>query len=465
MKGKVYLVGAGPGKYDLITVRGANILAQADVVIYDYLVDKQLLEYAPTYAEFICGGKLAHKGRYSYGHPVDQNIIDNIVIEKVNEGKKVVRLKNGDPAFFSRFSEELRALIKAGIEFEIIPGVTASGAASSLCGIPLTDRDHASSCVFVAGHENPSKKNTINNWEELSKAGTMVIYMGVGNLNRIVAKIRERGKPLETPVAIIKDVSLISQKIITGTLGNIVRLAKNKRLSSPAIIIIGSVCSMKEELNWSKRNKRVLFAGLSEERYFLAGNYVHVPLIKIVPAESYKEFDSYITHIRNYDWIVFSSRYGVEYFFQRFRNLGFDARRLHNAKIAVIGQSTRNKLNMYGINADLIPQDESSRGLIEAFKREDLKGKKIFIPRSNLSDKGIKTLLEEQGAEVIASVAYNNIMPDNLPDLDLSSFDEIMFTSPSTVRNFKKRYGKIPVDITVKCIGNVTKMEFEKEFK
>ncbi|MFH1283821.1 MAG: uroporphyrinogen-III C-methyltransferase [bacterium] len=464
IKRKVYLIGAGPGKHDLITVRGKRIIEQAEVIIYDYLVDKELLAYARQDAELICCGKLAHKGKYSYGHPVEQEVIDRIILKKAAENKKVVRLKNGDPAFFSRFSEELKMLLNADIEFEVVPGITAAGAASCLSGIPLTDRDLASSCVFAAGHESASKERN-NNGEILSQSGTLVIYMGVGNLKKIIKKVIETGKSAETPVAIIKDISLISQQLIRGTLDDIVRKAEEAHLTPPAIIIIGEVAGMNRKYNWSERNKRILFTGLSQERYFLEGTYVHLPMIRIEPLADYTEFDEHVKHIRDFDWIVFTSRVGVEYFFKRFNYLGFDARHLHNIKIAVIGQSTRQELNQHGLMPDVIPQDESSKGLVDALKDNDIKGSKIFIPRSNLSDKGMEKACTDLSAEVIASLAYNNVMPPDLPDLNLKEFNEILFTSPSTVRNFKRRYGTIPDDISVACIGDVTKAAFIDEFK
>lgn len=193
MKNKVYLVGAGPGKPDLITVRGLNILKEADVIIYDYLVDRRLLGYAKDGAELICCDKLGKK-RYSNGFLVHQDKINNLLIKKAKEGKKVIRLKNGDPSIFSRCSQELGILVKNNIEFEVVPGVTAGVAASGLNGIPLTDRRYASSCVFATGHEDPKKKESLLDWNALSKMGTIVLYMAVENLETIVYKMLESGE-------------------------------------------------------------------------------------------------------------------------------------------------------------------------------------------------------------------------------------------------------------------------------
>ena len=462
MSGKVYLVGGGPGKPDLITVRGLNILKEADVVIYDYLVDRQLLEYTKEGAELVCCDRLAKKGRYSDGFSIHQEKITNLVIEKAKKDKKVIRLKNGDPSIFSRCSQELEALAKARIEFEIVPGVTAASTTSCLTGIPLTDREYATDCVFVTGHEAPSKDESMLDWNAIAKNGTVVLYMAVENLADIVKKLVEAGKDKNTPVAVVQNASLLNQRVLRGTLKDIVVKAKDEKIKPPAIIIIGKVAKLEKNFNWLRRNKRVLFTGLSEERFFIRGTYFHLPLIKICLLENYDKFDDYLRSIRKFDWVVFASRYGVEYFFKRLNAIGNDARALTHIKIAAVGNSTKNRLLDFGIHADLVPWEESSRGLLKRFKKENINGKRIFMPRSDLSDKGLKNGLKRLGAVVISSYAYRNVMPSDLPDLELSNFDEIMFTSPSTVRNFKKRYGKIPKGITRRFIGDVTLAEAKK---
>jgi len=479
MKGKVYLVGAGPGKADLITVRGLNILKEADVVIYDYLVDKSLLEYTKKGAELICCDELGKK-RYSNGFLIHQEKINQLLTKKAKEGKKVVRLKNGDPSIFGRLSQELEILHKNKIDFEIVPGVTAASAASAFSGIPLTDRRFASSCVFVTGHEDPTKKKSLIDWKSIAKQATVVLYMAVENISFIVKKLIEEGMSKDTPIAIIQDVSLITQKTLITTLKDILKL-KTVKVKPPAIIIIGKTVKLEKKFNWLKKSKKILFTGLSGERFFLKGTYFHLPLIKIEPIDDYREFDNHLKNISDYDWVIFTSRYGVEYFFKRLQFIGYDSRILKDVKIAAIGNSTKNRLLDFGIKADLVPKKESSEGLLREFKKIDLKGKKIFLPRSNLSDKGLAKGLASYGAEVISSVAYKNVMPRDLPDLpafvktsagihrslwrrwiDLNFFNEIMFTSPSTVRNFKKRYARLPQGIKIKCIGDVTLREARK---
>jgi len=458
---KVYLIGAGPGKADLITVRGLNILRQADVVIYDYLVDTQILSEAKEGAELICCDTLKGR-RYSNGFFKDDEKINQLLIKKVKEGKRVVRLKNGDTGIFSRVSGELEALIKENIRFEIVPGVTGASGASAFSGIPLTDRRFASSCIFVTGHEDPAKIESLLDWQSIASQGTIVLYMAVENLTEIVKNLIDSSKSPLTPVAVIQNASLITQKVIKGNLEDIVKKAKHENIKPPALIIIGEVVKLEKNFNWLKKNKRILFTGLSQERFFLKENYFHIPLIKIEPLEDYEELDSFLGKIGEFDWIVFTSRYGVEYFFKRLNHLGFDSRLLKDIKIAVIGNSTKTRLLDFGVIADLMPVKESSEGLLEAFKKENLKDKKIFLPRSDIADKGLTAGLELLGARVTSCVSYKNRMPEDLPDLNLSFFDEIMFTSPSTVRNFRKRYGKIPEEIKIRCIGEVTLKEAER---
>ncbi len=462
---KVYLVGAGPGNPGLITVRGLEILRQADTVVYDYLVDKRILEQAKEGAELICCDKLRNK-------------INDFVIKKVNQGKKVIRLKNGDPSIFARCSQELNALVKEKIEFEVVPGVTAANVASCLSGIPLTDRRFASSCVFVTGHEDPKKKRSLIDpsislrvngersrtidWNSITKSGTIILYMAVGNLNKTVKSLLKAGKDKDTPVAIVQNISLPTQKVLTGTLKDIVASARSQEIKPPAIVIIGEVVKLEREFNWLKKNRRVLFTGLSNKRYFTKGTYFHLPLVKIEPMKSYEEFDNYLNKIKEFDWIVFASRYGVEYFFKRLKLIGLDSRVLNNIQIAAIGNSTMKCLLDFGVLADLVPKKESSAGLIEAFKKLNLEGKKIFLPRSDISDKSLSKEFARLGARVTTGFAYRNVMPKDLPELDLNFFNEIIFTSPSTVRNFKKRYKNVPENVKIKCIGNVTLKEAKR---
>lgn len=460
---RVYLVGAGPGDPALITVRGRRVLRQADVVIHDYLVDPRMLAEARPDAELVsCGvlGKCPSSGAGSLKH---QEKINALMILKARQGMRVVRLKCGDPFIFGRASEEMRALIRDKIGFEIIPGVTAASVAASFSGIPLTDRRCVSSCVFVTGHENPARGKSFIDWQAVAGAGTAVFYMAVKTLPAIIARLAGAGKSRHTPAAVVQDAGLLTQKVVTGTLKDIVAKTRVARIRPPAVIIIGEVVRCEKEFNWFREAKKVLFTGISQERFFEDELVFHLPLIRIAPLTDYREFDRALKSAAGSDWLVFSSRYGAQYFFQRLNHIGLDARRFGGVKIAAIGDSTRRKLLEFGMVADLVPEDESSRGLLEAFGKMNLAGKKIFVPRSDLSDKGLTDGLAQQGAVVCAPVAYRNIAPEVLPDIDFGLFDEIRFSSPSGVRNFIARYGsRIPKRIKVSCIGDVTRNEARK---
>ncbi|NQV04623.1 MAG: uroporphyrinogen-III C-methyltransferase [Candidatus Omnitrophica bacterium] len=458
---KVYLIGAGPGRPDLITVRGLNILKQADVVVHDYLIDKALLDEARPGAQVISCRSLG-KECYSRNPQLAQKRINELVVREAKEGKRVVRVKNGDPSIFSRSREEIKSLVKNKIEFEIVPGVTAANAAAGFSGIPLTDREYCSSVVFLTGHESNGKKKTSVDWDRIAKFESIVIYMGVNNISKIVSNLVKSGKSDKTPVAVVSRAADINQKTVRGKLNDISAKVKRQGIRPPAIFIIGRTAGLEKNFNWLKKNKRVLFTGLSKERFFGDATYHHLPLISIEPLDDYEEFDGYLKEIKQFDWIVFASRYGVEYFFKRLREVGYDSRGLGKIKIAAVGKSTKERLLDFGISADLVPEKESSEGLIEEFKKIYLKGKLIFLPRSDISDKGLERSFQKLGAIVTASFAYRNKIAKDLPDLDLNNFDEIMFTSPSTVRNFKKRYISLPKDIRVKCIGDVTLKEAKR---
>jgi len=458
---KVYIVGAGPGRPDLITVRGLNILKQADVVIYDYLVDKRLLVHAKEGAELICCDRLG-SARPQGDSLSRQENINKMLVKKAKSNKKVLRLKNGDPAIFSRVSSELEALHKELLAFEVVAGVTAASAASAFTGAPLTDRRFSSSVVVVTGHEEQKKKESLIDWKSIASSGTVVLYMSAGKISGIVKRLVDSGRSSQTPALVVQDAGGINQKIAKARLKYIAAKAKAENIKAPAIFIIGKVADLEKRFNWLKKGKKILYTGLSDERFFLKGTYYHLPLIKIVAMEDYKRFDAHLKDIKRFDWIVFMSRYGVEHFFKRLMAIGLDVRALNGIRIAAIGCSTANRLSDVGISADLMPKKESSQGLLGELKQMDLKSKKIFLPRSNLGDKGLTVNFRKLGAKVTSGFAYRNIMPNDLPAIDFNFFDQIFFTSPSTVRNFKRRYGCLPKHIKASCIGDVTLKEFKR---
>jgi uroporphyrinogen III methyltransferase/synthase len=436
-------------------------LEQADVVIYDYLVDRRVLKYANSDAELICGDELTRE-RHSDGFAKRQGIINKIMVERAREGKKVVRLKNGDPFIFGRAREEIEALTQSKIEFAVIPGITAANAAACFTGIPLTARGISSSVVITTGHEASEKSKSFINWEKIAQIDTVVLYMAVENLSQITQKLMAGGKRADTPVAVISQVSKIGQKIVVGSLENIEDKVRAEKISAPAIVIVGEVVRKEKDFNWFRKAKKVLFTGLSGERFFKRGIFFPLPLIQIKPLKDYAQMDSLIKRMDIFDWIIFTSRFGVLYFFQELFKMGFDSRNLGGVKVAAIGSSTAEKLRKYGIIADLIPPEESSAGLLSEFKKLNIRENKVLLPRSDLADESLSEGLKNLGAEVYTCVAYRNVMPENLPELDLNFFDEIIFTSPSTLRNFIKRYGKPPERVRIRTIGPLTAKEAEK---
>ncbi|MCD6460328.1 uroporphyrinogen-III C-methyltransferase [bacterium] len=460
---KVYIVGAGSGKWDLISVRGLNILKQADVIIYDYLIDKNIFCHTNNKAELI---SCAHLGKTSYADSKKsvkvQHNINQLIVDYAKKGKKVVRLKGGDVSVFSRISEELDYLNEYNISFEIVPGITSGCIASAYAGIALTARNLSSDVLFLSGYEKNFSNEATVNWQSAAGCSTIVIYMGVKHISKISDFLTRFGKPKDTPVYCVSNVAGITQVDIVSNLKNISEATEKNQINPPAIFIIGELVNLNKKFGWFKQSRKILYTGLSEERFFLDGLFFHVPMIQIKPLDNYQRFDSCLTCIEKYDWIVFTSRYGVDYFFKRFNSLGFDSRRLKGIKIAVIGNSTKNKLNKFGLNPDLIPAQETSAGLLAEFSKINVKNRRIFIPRSDLSSKGIPDGLRKIGAAVTDSIAYKNVIPNDLPDINFDFFDEIFFTSPSTVRNFITQYANPPKHLDIKCIGSATYKEAKK---
>lgn len=458
MKGIVYIVGSGPGDKGLITVRGAKVLSQCDVVVYDYLCGSQVLEYCREDCEKVCAEEFENK------HSLDRiTKMYEFIIKRVKEGKKVVRLKGGDPSVFGRLQEEERILVENGIEYRVVPGVSAGVAGACMIGIPLTSREFAPKVSFITGHESPNKEISFIEWDKISDKETLVLYMGVERIGEITRNLINNSKlQPETPVLAVKNISRIDQKYVISSLERIEKDIIDYGITPPTIFIIGNVVKYEESLNWYRRQKKILFTGISEERFFEEGIIFHVPMVKIIPLDDYSELKNYVRRVadKEFDWVVFCSRYGVLYFFKCLYEMKMDSRILSKIKISAIGMSTANALRNYGIIPDIVPENESSEGLLEVFK--DVERGKIFMPRSDLSDKGLGDGFKRLGFEVEECVAYRNIMPEDLPDIDFSLIDEIIFTSPSTVRNFVKRYGEIPKNVSIRCIGPKTENELRK---
>ena len=346
MKGKVYLVGAGPGDPELLTLKGRRLLGEAEVVIYDFLAHPSLLKFISPAAETIYVGK---KGG---DHTLPQGDINQLIIDRAQTGKQVVRLKGGDPFIFGRGGEEAEELFKAGIPFEVVPGITSAIAVPAYAGIPLTHRRYNSSVAFITGHEDPLKDQTGLDWEKLATGvETLVFLMGYKNLPRIVERLIQNGRPPRTPAALIRWGTTPEQITVTGSLEEIVPLAEAAGLGPPAILVVGSVVELRDRLSWFERRplfgKQIVVTRTREQASDLVvrlenlgAHCLEFPTIRLAPPSSWEELDQSIRSLSSYDWILFTSPNGVEAFFERLAALGFDLRDLKGLQIGAIGPAT-----------------------------------------------------------------------------------------------------------------------------
>jgi uroporphyrinogen III methyltransferase/synthase len=345
MKGKVYLVGAGPGDIGLLTVKGLRCLQKAEVVIYDFHLNAQVLNYINHEAEFIYAGK---RGGH---HTLTQDEINTMLIKKAKEGNTICRLKGGDPFVFGRGGEEAETLSREGIEFEVVPGVSSSIAAPAYAGIPLTHRLFSSSFAVIPGYEDITKEESAIKWSKLATGvGTLVFLMAVKNVALIAQKLIDNGLSPDTPVAIVRWGTRPEQKTIVGTLKNIARILKEKDIKPPAVMVVGEVVRLRESLNWYE--KKPMFG--------------HRILVTREHLEGFEPLEDALDSIETYHWLIFTSRNGVRYFLKRFFEKDKDIRDLKGIKICTIGNRTAREIKKYGLKVDLIPERFRAEGLIDA---------------------------------------------------------------------------------------------------
>ena len=476
-KSKVVLIGAGPGDPDLITLKGINYLQKANVVIRDFLANDKLLNHCSPEAEIIYVGKRAGH------HSLKQEEINQLLIEKAKSHKLVVRLKGGDPFVFGRGGEEVLALHHAGIDFEVIPGVTAGTAALCYAGIPSTHRGDATSVSFITGHEDPTKEKSGLNWKAIAAIhGTLVFYMGVRNLQNIVNNLMENGKSPETPVALIRWGTMPNQQTLIGNLLNIVQKTEETTLQPPALIVIGDVVKYQEQMNWFQKRRlfgktivvtraRAQASNLEQQLQDLGANVLQFPTIRIEDPESWQFIDQAIEYLNNYDWVVFTSVNGVEKFFKRLSINGSDARKFQHVKIASIGPATTEKLKTYGIIADLVPQKYVAESLLEGIKAQGrIKGQKFLLPRAEEARAILREELIKAGAQVDEIVTYRTVLETDqketiVENIKSGKIDLITFTSSSTVKNFVTLIGEESLNqlkkVDIACIGPITKQTAE----
>jgi uroporphyrinogen III methyltransferase/synthase len=471
MAGKVYLVGAGPGDPGLLTLKGKRCIEQADVVIYDYLANPRLLDYARADAERLLVGK--HGG----GARVEQSVISALIVEHARRGQTVVRLKGGDPFVFGRGAEEAMAAREAGVDFEIVPGVSSAIAVPAYAGIPLTHRELASNVVFTTGYEYPTKIEPAVRWHELARSGsTLVILMTQRQLRANMAKLIAGGLPAGTPVAVIEWGTRADQRTVVGTAETIGAMAAEYQVRPPAIAVVGEVVRLREALNWFERKplfgRRIVVtrprpqaAEFAELLEAWGAEVVPFPTIETAPPSSLAPLDHALGRAHTFDWVVFTSANGVRVFFDRLQAVGADVRDWHHARFAAIGPQTASAVRAYGVRVETVADEFRAEGVVAALAQAGVSGKRILLPRAAGAREVLPQHLRELGATVEEVITYTTVLPrahaEEIRALLLrGAVDLVTFTSSSTVHNFVAAFGDqvgtVLAHAEVGCIGPVT---------
>ena len=467
--GWVALVGAGPGDPELLTIRGRRYLESADVVIYDRLVDRRLLGHAPREAELVDVGKRPGESRDR------QSDINALLVQRAQSGKRVVRLKGGDPFIFGRGGEEVAALAEASIPFEVVPGITSAIGAPTYAGIPLTHRGVASSLTIVTGSESPDKEGTLVDWDRLAKSnGTLSLLMSWQNLPAITQALIDGGRAEDTPTAVVQWGTWPNQETVVGQLVSIADSAKRAGLSNPVVVVVGEVVNLRAVSRWFDNRplfgKRVLVtrsrtqsADLVDRLERAGAEPVEVPTIEIQPVEDTREIDSALARLTDYEWVVFTSTNTVEQLFERLDAMGHDSRQFHASRVAAIGTATAASLRERGVVADLVSRESVSQSLIDDLAEQGVIGKNILLPGAEVRPDRLKRGLEKLGAVVHEVILYRTVLPSGasgrLAEALESGVDIITFTSSSTVTNLMALLdGDVNrlEEVGIACIGPVT---------
>ena len=447
--GSVHLVGAGPGDAGLLTLRGAELLRRADVVIYDLLVNPELLRLAPPTAELISRGRR---------QDVSQAELNALMIAKARDGKCVVRLKGGDPYIFGRGAEEAEALAAAKILFEVVPGVSSIAAVPNYAGIPLTHRDHTSNFTVFTGHEGDGKTESSLDFDQIARiSGTKVIMMGVTHLPELTRALLVRGMSAATPVAIIQRGTTAGQKSFVGTLGTIEKLVTKEKITPPAIIVIGEVVKLREKLNWFERRRlsgqRIVVTRAREQ----AGDFAHrlgelgaevfeIPTIKISPPTNHAPVADAMLELNSYDWLIFTSPNGVTAFFELFFKAFQDMRDIGGVRIAAVGPATAAKLRELHLQVDLMPDEAQAVKIAAQFEKfETIENLKLCLLRAEVANPDLPQALEALGAIVDDIAVYKTEAETEdrngeAAELTKVGADWLTFTSGSTVEHFHARF-------------------------
>jgi len=470
--GKVYLIGGGPGDPGLLTLRGREILARADVVVYDFLANEALLEHARPGTEVIFMGKRGG------GLTRPQAEIDALLVDRARRGKIVARLKGGDPILFGRGGEEALALAEAGVPFEIVPGVSSAIAVPAYAGIPVTHRDLASSVAIVTGHEDPRKGKATVDWARTAPGtGTLVFLMATAFLDRIAEALIRGGRDPGTPAAVIRWGTRPSQQTVTAPLSEIARAALLSGIGPPTVFVVGEVARLRERLRWFEKRplfgKRILVtrahgqAGALADRLREEGaEVIGFPLITLHDPDDWGPLDRAIRALPGYDGVLFTSANTVERFFPRLEDAGLDARSLAGKLVGAIGPETAAALARRGLRADVVPESFVAESLADALAaRMPLEGKRFLLPRAREAREALPDRLREAGAHCDVVEVYRTVPPEGaaarLEAILAEGVDVVTFTSSSTARNFAALLpeGRTPALLSgtvVACIGPIT---------
>jgi uroporphyrinogen III methyltransferase/synthase len=459
---KVYLVGAGPGDPELLTLRGKRLLERADCILYDNLVNHSLLALAPPTAEKI------YVGKKKADHAASQDEICAMLIARAQRGLNVVRLKGGDPFIFGRGGEEAEALREAGIAFEVIPGVTTPLGIAAYAGIPLTHREHTSVVTFVTGHDPDAI-----DWSKTGGSETLVIYMGLSTFDQIAQKLIENGRAADTPAAAVRWATRPDQEVITGTLTTLGPLIHQCGMKPPATIIVGDVVRLRDRLNWFEElplfGQRIVVtrpagqsAGLSLSLRDLGADVIELPAIEIIAPEDSQPIERAIRELSEYQWLIFTSANGVEGFCNSLDASSVDWRDLR-AQIAVIGPATRAAVEALHLKVDVMAEEYVAESLADALSESEVKGKRMLLPRAAVARDTLPEDLRRKGATVDVVEAYRSVAPQDLPARTAEVLnsgrrpDWITFTSSSTVSNIVRAAPAGSLDgVKIATIGPVT---------
>lgn len=469
--GKVWLVGAGPGETDLLTIKGKKAIEQAEVVVYDRLVGQGILAMIPSDTRCIDVGKCAGN------HTMSQNEINQILLKEALQGKKVVRLKGGDPFLFGRGGEELVLLAEYNIPYEVVPGITSAMAVPAYHGIPVTHRDYASSVHVITGHRREGKSYNIDFSALVAVKGTLVFLMGVSALGDICRGLLEAGIDKDMPAALLQKGTTAKQKRMIATVSTLEQKVKEQGAATPAIIIVGRVCELAEVFSWYEKRPlsgcrilitrpKELISTLSEKLKEKGAEVLEIPAIEILPIKENKVLKKALHQLAKYQWLVFTSPSGVEVFLDRMKEEGIDIRRIGRIKIAVVGLGTKKKLEEKGIYADYMPNVYDGKALGELIGSNCRDGDHILIPRGKRGNQELIEEIVKRHQVVIEDIpTYDTVYRNQdrigiQKEFEQGNIDYVMFTSSSTVKGFVEITKGLDYRLVkAVCIGKQTEEE------